>query len=544
MSFLDNLFKNDKKSEVIGIEDVKSYMINDMEKKWKMHVKEKASLNQKLLNQLYAIQIIKYTGIPKSVLEAKNIYEKSMTYGLFPLYYKEEIDIEITLYFDINILFLTNNDVIIYTHLGSEEEYQFITSIKTDLQHIKEEYKRFIEEIHIKVYLSSSDIKNNFMGARMDISFAEINANYLTIESRNWIEEYDKLKNSKEKQKFYDRSSGYFKGYFESHQFISRSLAEMVNDFIRIIDSGYLELTFEYENDLLWIYNKGFIDIQKNGSSIVCSVNEAIKKILAMSFHEVPRDYQDYNEAENEHYKIMDERFKSIIKSNNKSSSSREAILNNFIDDGINSQDEYGNTLLISAVKLGNINLVKDCIRLNTDINIRNKDSKTALQIALEMEYSEDNTRREICIELINHCDTTIWDDYLNAEYALINASNLSNIDVVKKLVNAGMFLNFQKFDSNDESSLHKAVMNDNIEIVKLLIDAGSNLDLQTDDIGETALLMAVRLGHVEAAKLLIKAGANININTKYNNLSVMSWAEAKGYDDVIYELKKVVANF
>lgn len=539
MSFLDNLFKNDKKSEVIGIEDVKSYMINDMEKKWKMHVKEKASLNQKLLNQIYAIQIIKYEDYDR-VLEAKNIYEKSMTYGLFPLYYKEEIDIEITLYFDINILFLTNNDVIIYTHLGSEEEYQFITSIKTDLQHIKEEYKCFIEEIHKKVFLSNSDIENNFMGARMDISFAEINANYLTIESRNWVEEYDKLKNSKEKQKFYDRSSGYFKGSFKSHLVFRSSLTELVNNFIQIIDSGYLELTFEYENDLLWIYNKGFIDIQKNGSSIVCSVNEAMKKLLAMSFYEVPRDYQDYNEAKSEHYKIMDERFKS----NNKSSSSREAILNNFIDDdGINSQDEYGNTLLISAVKLGDIYLLKDLIKLNTDINIRNKDSKTALQIALEMEYSEDNTRREICIELINHCDTTRWNNYLDAEYALINASYFNNIDIVKKLINAGMFLNFQEFDSNDESSLHKAVMNDNIEIVKLLIDAGSNLDLQTDDIGETALLMAVRLGHVEAAKLLIKAGANININTKYNNLSVMSWAEAKGYDDVIYELKKVVAN-
>lgn len=311
MKFLNNLFGSDTKNEDNSLETIKSFMIENLEKKWKMHVKEKASLNQKLLNQLYAIQIIKYEDYDR-VLEAKNIYEKSMTYGLFPLYYKEEIDIEITLYFDINILFLTNNDVIVYANLGNEKGSQFITSIKTDLQHIKEEYKCFIEEIHKKVFLSKSDIENNFMGARMDISFAEINANYLTIESRNWVEEYDKLKNSKEKQKFYDRSSGYFKGYFESHQFISRSLAEMVNDFIRIIDSDYLELTFEYENDLLWIYNKGFIDIQKNESSIVCSVNEAIKKILAMSFHEVPRDYQDYNEAENEHYKIMDERFKSM----------------------------------------------------------------------------------------------------------------------------------------------------------------------------------------------------------------------------------------
>lgn len=312
MKFLNNLFGSDTKNEDNSLETIKSFMIENLEKKWKMHVKEKASLNQKLLSQLYAIQILKYQGIPKSVLEAKKIFEKSMTYGLFPLYYKEEIDIEITLYFDINILFLTNNDVIIYAHLGSKDGYQFITSIKTDLLHIKEEYKRFIEEIHIKVYLSSSDIKNNFMGARMDISFAEINANYLTIESRNWVEEYDKLKNSKEKQKFYDRSSGYFKGYFESHQFFRNSLTELVNNFIQIIDSGYLELTFEYENDLLWIYNKGFIDIQKNGSSIVCSVNEAMKKLLAMSFYEVPRDYQDYNEAKNEHYKIMDERFKSM----------------------------------------------------------------------------------------------------------------------------------------------------------------------------------------------------------------------------------------
>ncbi|MDA1470040.1 ankyrin repeat domain-containing protein [Brachyspira hyodysenteriae] len=55
-----------------------------------------------------------------------------------------------------------------------------------------------------------------------------------------------------------------------------------------------------------------------------------------------------------------------------------------FADNGadINAQDNRGNTLLMYAIALRNEPLINEILKLNPDINIKNKEGKTANDIA------------------------------------------------------------------------------------------------------------------------------------------------------------------
>ncbi len=178
----------------------------------------------------------------------------------------------------------------------------------------------------------------------------------------------------------------------------------------------------------------------------------------------------------------------------------------------INVQDKFGATPLITATIEGHTEVVKYLIKSNADIFIKDTKGRTALKIALEIEYSNyDDNRSDICIELISACDTTQWEEYYDeAEYALIRASEAGNVDVVKKLINAGMFLDFQDGNYNDRTALICSVLNGHTEIAKLLIQAGANPDIQSDI---------------------------------YFKFSAIGWASFSGYEDIIDELIKVNAN-
>lgn len=55
MGFLDNLFNNEKNNKVSSMESIKLFVVNDMEKKWKMHVEQNIpASNKNAVSMLYA----------------------------------------------------------------------------------------------------------------------------------------------------------------------------------------------------------------------------------------------------------------------------------------------------------------------------------------------------------------------------------------------------------------------------------------------------------------------------------------------------------
>ena len=53
----------------------------------------------------------------------------------------------------------------------------------------------------------------------------------------------------------------------------------------------------------------------------------------------------------------------------------------------INAQDNKGNTLLMYAIALRNEPLINEILKLNPDVNIKNKEGKTANDMAKEYGY-------------------------------------------------------------------------------------------------------------------------------------------------------------
>ena len=81
-----------------------------------------------------------------------------------------------------------------------------------------------------------------------------------------------------------------------------------------------------------------------------------------------------------------------------------------------------------------------------------------------------------------------------------------------KRLFMLDILLSYISPNLVDEQNHHRSLLltAENPEIIELLIMSGANVN-QKDDLGETALTLAVRRNDVLAAELLLRAGANVN---------------------------------
>jgi len=108
MKFLNNLFGSDD----VDIKSIKSFFINDMEKKWKMHVEKNLQSNSdNVASYLYAVQVIKFKAAPFHLEEAARISKTNMAYGLVPMIQSNKINIQLTEFLEVYIYFYKNNTV-------------------------------------------------------------------------------------------------------------------------------------------------------------------------------------------------------------------------------------------------------------------------------------------------------------------------------------------------------------------------------------------------------------------------------------------------
>ncbi|PDS74609.1 ankyrin repeat domain-containing protein [Rhizobium sp. L43] len=72
-----------------------------------------------------------------------------------------------------------------------------------------------------------------------------------------------------------------------------------------------------------------------------------------------------------------------------------------------------------------------------------------------------------------------------------------------------GIFIYLSVLAASDARQLHEAAKSGDVTAIAAALDQGA--DIEEQDKGATALLLAVRSGHTDAAELLIKRGANVN---------------------------------
>jgi len=150
MGILDNLFG----SEDTSLEAVKSFFINDMEKKWKMHVEQNLqSTGKNVSSYLYAVQVIKFKAAPHDMEEAKKISRTKMAFGLVPMLQSKKLNIQLTNFLEVYIYFNKDDTIGFLSNIVDGNDEKLLNTIETDLKNAKSKYKTFIEDTHKKTFL-------------------------------------------------------------------------------------------------------------------------------------------------------------------------------------------------------------------------------------------------------------------------------------------------------------------------------------------------------------------------------------------------------
>ncbi len=208
----------------------------------------------------------------------------------------------------------------------------------------------------------------------------------------------------------------------------------------------------------------------------------------------------------------------------------------------LNFQDENGNTALLLAIQVACIEVVKLLISSGININLRNNNDDTALSLVLKKCYDEDGEERhwEIADILIEHCGGKGFND-LNGFEALIYATKSGNKELVTKLIDAGMYLDFQK--DNGRTALIEAVIDKHNEIAIELIHAGANTDIQSDNSYQfSAICWSAGVGQEDVIDALIHAGANLDLEIRLGPIFHPALLEAIGRENIDIALKLIDA--
>lgn len=264
----------------------------------------------------------------------------------------------------------------------------------------------------------------------------------------------------------------------------------------------------------------------------------------------------------------------------------------------VNAVDTYQNTVLALAVQSGNLEKIQFLLDAGADINYQ---KPHGYDVLIDAMYGRDITKNENLLAIIDllikrGAKVTSVTDY--GESALRRASDTGRFDAVKILLAAGadpqqliwtelmhaivfgsladveklitqgdeLFeidyygrnpwllslqvgdlakaelllgeANCQEFEYGGKTSLMYAIENNRFQILQWLIDKGCDVE-STDEVGTTALMVAVECDHPECVKILLEAGAKANRENNYhekviqqtNNIEIVRMLLAVGED-------------
>jgi len=161
----------------------------------------------------------------------------------------------------------------------------------------------------------------------------------------------------------------------------------------------------------------------------------------------------------------------------------------------VNTADASGNTLAMIAARNGNADLLGFLLKNNANILKRNRYGDTAIMLAVV------KGRIEIVRQLLDantEINNTGWNPLHYAAYG-------GHAEIVRLLVAKGADLDVQA--PNGQTALMLAANADHLETVKILIDADADMDAE-DYQGNTAIMLAEKAGFTAIVDYLRSEGA------------------------------------
>ena len=184
---------------------------------------------------------------------------------------------------------------------------------------------------------------------------------------------------------------------------------------------------------------------------------------------------------------------------------------------------------LIKAIILKNSSLVAQLLSKKPDLEIKNKNGRTALMIA---SYTEDNKIAEMLIKAGSNVNAQ--DDMLNSPFLYAGASGY--IPLLKMCLANGA--DFKIFNRYGGSALIPAAEKGHLEVVKILTSVKGYPINHVNRLGWTALLEAILLsekGDTQTAivSTLVNAGADVNIPDR-DGITSLQHAKSRSLEKVV----------
>ncbi len=158
------------------------------------------------------------------------------------------------------------------------------------------------------------------------------------------------------------------------------------------------------------------------------------------------------------------------------------------------------------AVNNGNESKLRNLIKQGVDVNIRDRDGKPGILIAVEKKHNGI-----VRILLDNGVDPN--GNYFRSGSAdlFVFAVHNNNLEAAEHLVRKGINANFNHRYKGGKSALMIAIEQDRLSLINLLLDKKMNFDL-TDEFGNTALMYAAQRNMVSTVRKLLEKNADPTI--------------------------------
>lgn len=184
---------------------------------------------------------------------------------------------------------------------------------------------------------------------------------------------------------------------------------------------------------------------------------------------------------------------------------------------------------LLKAVSTEDVQLVKEILSSKPDLEIKDKNGKTALMIAT---YNHDNKIAELLIAA--GADVNAQDTKQNSPFLYAGAEG--NVEILKMGLENGA--NFNLYNRYGGTALIPAAEKGHLEVVKILTKVPNYPINHINKLGWAALLEAIILSaesetQTAIVKTLIDAGADVNIADK-DGITALQHAKDKGLDDIV----------